>query len=98
MDGGLGQYERLAVQLLPAAEAVVGQLAPRPAEVVLDLGYGTGNVAMIAAGLGARGPGVDPSGRFLEVARATAAAAGLDAEFVLGDAASLPVPDDSVDA
>jgi SAM-dependent methyltransferase len=98
MDWGLGQYERLAVQVLPAAEAVVGQLAPRPAEVVLDLGCGTGNAAMIAAGLGARVTGVDPSGRLLEVARATAAAAGLDAEFVLGDAASLPVPDDSVDA
>jgi SAM-dependent methyltransferase len=98
MDWDLGHYEHLAAQLRPAAEIVVDHLAPRPGEVVLDLGCGTGNAAMIAAGRGARVTGVDPSPRLLEVARATAAAAGLDADFILGNAASLPVPDGSVDA
>jgi SAM-dependent methyltransferase len=98
MDWDLGHYEHLAAQLRPAAEIVVDHLAPRPGEVVLDLGCGTGNAAMIAAGGGARVTGVDPSPRLLEVARATAAAAGLDAEFILGNAAGLPVPDGSVDA
>jgi SAM-dependent methyltransferase len=98
VDWGVGHYEDLAVQLRPAAEVVVGQLAPRPDEVVLDLGCGTGNAAMIAASRGARVIGVDPSPRLLEVARAAAGAAGLDAVFALGDAASLPVPDGSVDA
>jgi SAM-dependent methyltransferase len=98
VDWDLGHYEHLAVQLLPAAEVVVGYLAPGPGEVVLDLGCGTGNAAIIAAGRGARVTGVDPSPRLLEVARATAAAAGLDAGFILGSAASLPVPDGSVDA
>lgn len=82
----------------PAAEVVVGQLAPRPDEVVLDLGCGTGNAAMIAASRGARVIGVDPSPRLLEVARAVAAAAGIDAALALGDAGSLPVPDGCVDA
>lgn len=86
------------MQLRPAAEVIVGQLAPCPDEVVLDVGCGTGNAAMIAASRGARVTGVDPSPRLLEIARAVAAAARLDAVFALGDAASLPVPDDSVDA
>ena len=98
MDWDLGHYENLAAQLRPAAEVVVGCLAPRPGEAVLDLGCGTGNAAMIAAGRGARVTGVDPSPRLLAVARTTAAATGLDAKFILGHAASLPVPDDSVDA
>lgn len=98
VDWGRGHYEHLAVQLRPAAEIVVDHLAPRPDEVVLDLGCGTGNAAMIAARRGARVTGVDPSPRLLEVARATAAAMGLDAEFILGNAATLPVPDGSVDA
>ena len=98
MDWGLGHYEHLAAQLRPAAEIVVDHLAPRPEEVVLDLGCGTGNAAMVAAARGARVIGVDPSPRLLGIARATAAAAGLDAEFILGSAASMPVPDGSVDA
>jgi len=98
VDWNLGHYEHMAPQLRPAAEIVVGHLAPRRGEVVLDLGCGTGNAAMIAAGQGARVTGVDPSPRLLEIARATAAAAGLDAGFIRGDAASLPVPDGSVDA
>jgi SAM-dependent methyltransferase len=98
MDWDLGHYEHLAVQLRPAAEVVVDCLAPRPDEVVLDLGCGTGNAAIIAARLGACVTGVDPSPRLLKVARATAAAARLDADFILGNAASLPVSDGSVDA
>jgi SAM-dependent methyltransferase len=98
VDWGRGHYERLAGQLRPAAELIVGHLAPRPGEVVIDLGCGTGNAALIAAARGARVTGVDPSPRLLQIARATAAAAGLDAEFILGDAARLPVPDSSADA
>jgi SAM-dependent methyltransferase len=98
MDWDLGHYEHQAAQIRPAAEMVVDHLAPRPGEVVLDLGCGTGNATLIAAGRGAHVIGVDPSPRLLSVARASAAAAGLDAEFILGNAASIPVPDSSVDA
>jgi len=98
VDWSLGHYEHLAAQLQPAAGIVVDHLAPWPGEVVLDLGCGTGNATMIAASRGARVIAVDPAPRLLEVARAAAAADGLDAEFVLGSADDLPVPDCSVDA
>jgi SAM-dependent methyltransferase len=98
MDWGTGHFENLAAQLRPAAEVVIGQLAPRPGETVLDLGCGTGNAALIAARRGARVTGVDPSPRLLGLAREAAAGAGLTADFALGDAARLPVPDGSMDA
>jgi ubiquinone/menaquinone biosynthesis C-methylase UbiE len=94
----MGHYENLAVQLRPAAGTVVDYLAPGPGETVLDLGCGTGTAALLAAGRGARVIGVDPAARLLAAGRRAATAAGLDAEFVLGDASSLPVPDGSVDA
>lgn len=93
-----GRYEASAFRLLPAAELVVDAIAPRPGEVVLDLGCGTGNAALVAAARGARVIGVDPAARLLEVAREAASDQGADAEFVLGDAANMPVPTGSVDA
>jgi SAM-dependent methyltransferase len=65
---------------------------------VLDVGCGTGNAAILAAATGASVTGVDPAPRLLEVARGRAAAEGLGATFVAGDAANLPVGDGAVDA
>lgn len=42
MDWGIGGYESLAAQLLPAARVVVESARLRPDERVLDLGCGTG--------------------------------------------------------
>ncbi len=97
-DWGRGRYERTAAQLLPAAQAVVDAAGVGPGERVLDIGCGTGNAALIAARLGARVTGVDPAERLLDVARGLAREEGLDVGFRSGDAASLPVPDDSFDA
>ena len=97
-DWDRGRYEASAARILPVAELVVDRLAPQPGEVVLDVGCGTGNAALLIAALGARVTGVDPAGRLLEVARTSAAEAGVVAEFVRGDAAHLPVPTGSVDA
>jgi SAM-dependent methyltransferase len=91
VDWGLGNYERIALQLLPAAEAVVEVADPVPGETVVDVGCGTGNAALLAAERGATVIGVDPSERLLEVASAAAEERDLDAEFVLGDAASMPI-------
>src|SRR3954453_16693501 len=91
VDWGLGRYERTADQLLPAAEAVVASAAPAEGERVVDVGCGTGNAALLAAGGGARGMGVAPAARLLEVARALAAARGLAATFVEGESASIPL-------
>lgn len=96
-DWGLGHYERTAEQLMPAARLVVERAAPTAGERVVDVGCGTGNAALLAAERGARVTGVDPAERLLEVARAEAAARGVDAEFVEGEAAALPIPDGEAD-
>jgi SAM-dependent methyltransferase len=96
-DWSVGHYETTAEQLIPAAVAVVGAANLSPGERVLDLGCGTGNAALLAADQGARVTGVDPASRLLDVARNRAANHGKKIEFVLGDAASMPIEDASVD-
>ena len=93
VDWGLGNYERIAAQLLPAAELVIEVADPIPGETLVDVGCGSGNAALLAAERGAGVIGVDPSERLLEVAAATAAERDLDAEFVLGEAGSMPIAD-----
>lgn len=97
MDWGIGTYERTAEALLPAARALVERAAPGPGERVVDVGCGTGSAALLAAERGARVTGVDPAPRLLEVARAAAAERRLDAEFVAGEAAALPLEDGAAD-
>jgi SAM-dependent methyltransferase len=93
----LGSYEHIAGQLLSAAVATVAEAAPAPRERVLDLGCGTGNAALLAAERGARVTGVDPARRLLGVAATEARRRGLEATFLRGEAASVPLPDGSVD-
>jgi SAM-dependent methyltransferase len=98
LDWGVGCYERIAESLAPAAHAVVRAAAVVPGEAVLDVGCGTGTVAMLAAAKGARVTAVDPAGRLLDVARGEAEREGLDIAFLPGEAASLPTPDAAFDA
>ncbi|MGE5813136.1 MAG: class I SAM-dependent methyltransferase [Acidobacteriota bacterium] len=65
---------------------------------VLDVGTGTGRAAIALAERGARVRGVDASSEMLAVARRRADSAGLDVEFVTGDAHSLALEDRSADA
>lgn len=97
MDWGLGNYERTAKQLLPAAEALVDAAAPTESDRVVDLGCGTGNATLIAAARGARATGVDPAPRLLEIAAARAREQGLDIAFLEGEAAAIPLEDDAAD-
>jgi SAM-dependent methyltransferase len=97
VDWSVGRYEQIALQLLPAAVAVVEHAAPERAERVVDVGCGTGNAALLAAERGARVIGVDPVQRLLDVADAQARTRGLDIELVRGEAAALPLPDASAD-
>jgi len=75
--------------------------APKPGEVVLDLGSGAGMDAFLAAravGPTGRVIGVDMTPEMLEKARANAVRAGVtNVEFRLGEIEHLPVPDSSVD-
>ena len=97
IDWGLGRYERVAEQLLRAARAVVDRAAPVEGEHVVDVGCGNGNAALLAAARGARVTGIDPAARLLGVARERAAAEGLDATFVEGEAAAMPLADGEAD-
>lgn len=97
VDWGKGRYEQAAAELEPVAEALVNVAAPGARDRVLDVGCGTGNAALLAAAAGADVVGVDCSERLVAVARQRAAAAGLFAEFLVGDALALPVADASFD-
>ena len=98
MDWGRGEYERTAALLIPAAEAVIRAAELRPGGSAIDVGCGTGTVALLTARAGAHVTAVDPADRLLGVARSTADREGLTVRFLAGDAASLPVPDLSMDA
>ena len=98
IDWGVGEYERSASALVPAAEALVAAAHLVPGEHVLDLGCGTGSVALMAARAGAVTIAVDPAARLLEVGRTQAADERLDIEFLPGEAASLPLPEGAVTA
>ena len=98
VDWGVGQYEQVAVTLIPAAEELVTASGICSGERVLDVGCGTGNAALIAARSGARVTGVDPAARLLDIALKAAQEEDLDARFLSGEAASLPLLDDGFDA
>lgn len=97
MDWGQGRYERIAGQLLPAAEELIAVAAPRPGETVADLGAGTGNGALLAAERGAQVIGVDPAQRLLSVAAERARERGLDLDLRVGAAEQIPIEDGAAD-
>src|SRR5664279_5743038 len=71
-------------------------LALQPGERIVDVGCGPGDVTIgLCADVGAAGhvPGVDASTAMLDVARRRAAEAGANAEFGVGDAQALALPD-----
>lgn len=83
-DHGLGPPEVRAAW----AERLRTWLPGHPADL-LDLGCGTGSLALLAAEQGHRVTGVDSSPAMVE--RARAKLAGRDAVFLVGDAAAPPV-------
>ncbi|HEX4390500.1 MAG TPA: methyltransferase domain-containing protein [Mycobacterium sp.] len=97
LDWGVGHYEHTAADLLPAARRLVEIAEVGAGERVVDVGCGTGSAALAAAARGATVIGVDPAARLLGLAREQAAVLGLDAEFVAGTAAQLPIEDAGAD-
>jgi len=66
-------------------------------ESILDVGCGTGTLAIAAARRGATVRGLDPSSALLARARKKARRARVDVTFELGAGESLPYADDSFD-
>jgi SAM-dependent methyltransferase len=87
-DWDRGAYEVTAQRLEPAAARVVEGLGIQPGERALDVACGTGNGALELARAGASAVGVDQAERLVAVAADRAAEAGLDVEFLVGDAES----------
>jgi SAM-dependent methyltransferase len=92
-----GNWPEIASHIQPVADELVERIDVREGQDVLDIGTGSGNVAIRAAERGARVTGSDITTEMFEAARARAAEAGVEVEWVEGDAADLPFDDDSFD-
>jgi SAM-dependent methyltransferase len=93
-----GDFPAIArMQLWPVGARIVERVAVAPGERVLDIACGTGNAAIRAAEAGAQVVGVDLTPELFDAARAEAAAAGVDVEWVEGDAEELPFDDSGFD-
>lgn len=77
---------------------LVERIAAAGAAEVLDVGCGTGTLAVELARAGARVTGVDGDPAVLAQARAKAEAAGVEVRWLEGLAGALPVPDGAFDA
>lgn len=92
-----GDWPGFAPTIQGVADAVVAALGVGAGDELLDVATGSGNAALAAAARGARVTGLDFIPALVEAARARAAAAGVEATFVEGDAERLPFPDASFD-
>jgi len=90
-------FSPTAMFTTPVAAHLVRFVGIVSGERVLDVGTGTGVVAITAARMGARVIGLDLTPALLEHARENALLARLEIEWTEGDAESLPYPDASFD-
>jgi ubiquinone/menaquinone biosynthesis C-methylase UbiE len=85
-----GDYDLFSRFMAKDAELFFQGLGVTPGTRLLDVGCGSGQLALIAARAGAHVTGCDISTNWLEKARERAAFEGLDVIFEEGDAESLP--------
>jgi SAM-dependent methyltransferase len=93
-----GDWDSFSRLIADVGALVVERAAIEPGTELLDVGTGTGgNVAIPAAQAGAKVVGLDVTPELLELARGHAADAGVEVDWVEGDAAALPFGDASFD-
>jgi SAM-dependent methyltransferase len=93
-----GDYPAIAQrQLWPVGERIVARAGVTSGDDVLDVACGTGNAAIRAAQAGGRVVGVDLTPELFVAGRRLAADAGVEIEWLEGDAEDLPVDDESFD-
>jgi SAM-dependent methyltransferase len=94
---GWSSFAPVEIMTTPPAAKLVKFAQVRAGERVLDVGCGTGVVAITAARTGAQASGLDLTPALLERARKNAAVAGVNVDFIEGDAEALPYADASFD-
>ncbi len=92
-----GDYGTFAKYMEPGAVEIFRSWYISPGQKMLDVGCGTGQIAIPAAKNGVRVTGVDIASNLIQQACSRAQAEGLDAQFAEGDAEQLPFPDASFD-
>jgi SAM-dependent methyltransferase len=93
-----GDWDSCARLIEPVGAVVLDRIDVRSGLDLLDVGTGTGgNVAIPAARRGANVVGLDIAPELFEHARRRAAEAGVDIEWVEGDAQEMPFTDESFD-
>jgi len=92
-----GDYDRFSRYMENGARDFYERLDAAPGEHFLDVGCGSGQLALIAARDGLKVTGVDIAGNLVERARERAQAEGLDARFEEADAEALPFEDGRFD-
>jgi ubiquinone/menaquinone biosynthesis C-methylase UbiE len=87
----------VADEIADVHDRLVAELAPQPSETWLDVGTGTGAVAVRAARAGAKVTGSDLAPALIETAKRLADEEGLEIRYEVGDAEQLPYADGSYD-
>ena len=92
-----GDYTRVAEQLTGVSAAVVNAAGIVPGLRVLDLGAGSGNTALLAAGLGAEVTAVDLTDDLFRTCQRRAAEAGVIVAWAVVNPEDLPFPGNHFD-
>jgi len=92
-----GEYDLIAQRIASAGEVVVQAAQIEPGMTVLDVATGTGNAAIPAAKAGGVVTGLDLTPELFGPARKHAEEAGVEIDWVEGDAEALPFEDESFD-
>jgi SAM-dependent methyltransferase len=92
-----GDFPSAARQIAVVGETTVDRAGIQPDDVVLDVACGAGNATIPAAKAAARTVGLDITPELLEAGKKSAAEAGVEIEWVEGDAQDLPFDEASFD-
>jgi ubiquinone/menaquinone biosynthesis C-methylase UbiE len=92
-----GDFPSAARQIAEVGETTVERAQISSDDEVLDVACGAGNATIPAARTAARTVGLDITPELIEAAKKAAADAGVEIEWVEGDAQDLPFDDESFD-
>lgn len=93
-----GDYAAIARDMFwDVGARIVDRVGVRSGDRVLDVACGTGNAAIRAAEAGGRVVGVDLTPALFEAGQDLAAEAGVEVEWIEGDAEALPFDEESFD-